>query len=144
MYLAIPLPPRTDRWTVIRISPRLGQILLDCVRQVLHAHRLQPDATWPRERGKEEAAAAEERVLDSGHGRDVELHGFLVHADVARVHAQGVARLQVVGHHLAVQLDPGLALSLETLHAEARAAKNARAQPLLEADRKLDTDGGAH
>src|SRR5712691_9665947 len=102
MYLAIPLPPRTDRWTVTRISPRLGQILLDRVRQVLHAHRLQPDTSRPRERGKEEAAAAEERVLDSGHSGDVELNRFLVHADVARMHTQGVARLQVVGHHLAV------------------------------------------
>src|SRR6266851_2715967 len=144
MYLAIQLPPRTDRWTVTRISPRLRQILLDRVRQVLHAHRLQPDASRPRERGKEEAAAAEERVLDPGHGRDVELHRFLVHADVARVYAQGVARLQVVGHDLAVQLDPRLALPLEALHPESRAAENARAQPLLEADGKLDADGGAH
>src|SRR5260370_6551853 len=133
-------PSITDR----QFSASLRQVLLDRVRQVLHAHRLQPDATRPRQRGEEEATAAEERVLDSGHSRDVELHRFLVHADVAGVHAQGVARLQVVGHHLAVQLDPRLALSLETLHPESRAPDNARAQPLLEADRKLDPDRGAH
>ena len=60
------------------------------------------------------------------------------------MHAQGVARLQVVDHHLAMQLDPRPALSLQALHTKAGASEDARTQSLLKADRKLDADGGAH
>src|SRR5258707_15554194 len=63
---------------------------------------------------------------------------------MARMDAQRVAGLQVVHDHLAVQLDPGLALALQSLHAEPRAAENSGPQPLLKADRELHADGGAH
>jgi len=60
------------------------------------------------------------------------------------MNAQRVARLQVVHDHLAVELNPGLALSLEPLQAKPGASENPRTQPLLEADRELDPDGGSH
>src|SRR5712691_2486741 len=124
--------------------PSLGQVLLNSVRQVLHGHRLQPDAARTGQRGQEEAAAAEESVLDARDGGDIELHRLLVHPDVAGMHAQGVAGLQVVSHDLAVELAPGRALSLQSLHAKTGAAEYARAQPLLEADRELDANRRAH
>src|SRR5579859_3951007 len=80
-----------------------------------HAHRLQPHAAGTRERCEEDAVTAEQGVLDARHGGDVELHRLLVHADVTGVHAQRVARLQVVDDHLAVELDPRLPLPLEPL-----------------------------
>src|SRR5881397_2327516 len=101
------------------------------MRQVVHAHRLQPHPPGSGERGQEQARAAEEHVLDPGHGDDVELDRLLVHADLARMDAQGVARLQVVDDDLAVQLDPGPALSRQALHAETGAAEDTGAQPLL-------------
>src|SRR5713226_8810848 len=144
MYLGIALPPRTNRWTVSGPSPCLGQVLLNSVRQMLHGHRLQPYTAGTGQRGEEQAAAAEERVLDARDGGDVELHRLLVHADMARMHAQGVAGLQVVSHDLAVELDPGRPLALQSLHAKTGAAEYARTQPLLEADRELDANRRAH
>src|SRR5260370_17817171 len=144
MYLGIALPPRTNRWTVSGPSPCLGQVLLNSVRQVLHGHRLQPEPGRTGERGEEEPAAAEESVLDARDSGDVELHRLLVHADMAGMHSQCVAGLQVVSHDLAVELDPGRALALQSLHAKTGAAEYARAQPLLEADRELDADRRAH
>src|SRR5712692_10732213 len=123
MYLGIALPPRTNRWTVSGPSPFLVQLLLDSVRQVLHGHRLQPDVARTGQRGQQQAAAAEERVLDAGDGGDVELHRLLVHPDVAGMHAQCVAGLQVVSHDLAAELDPGRALALQSLHAKTGAAR---------------------
>src|SRR3984893_18439864 len=114
------------------------------MRQVLHGHRLQPHAAGTRECGEEDAVAAEEHVLDTRDGRDVELHRFLEHADMAWMHAQGVARLQVVAHDLAAEPDPRGSLSLQALHAKTRAAENPCPQPLLEADRKLDAERRAH
>src|SRR5260370_38091613 len=102
-----------------RTSPRLGQVLLNSVRQVLHGHRLQPDAARTGQRGEEQAAAAEESVLNAGNGGDVELDRLLVHADMAGMYAPGVAGLQAVGRVLAVELDPGRAQALEAWLAHA-------------------------
>src|SRR6266545_4985155 len=60
------------------------------------------------------------------------------------MHAQGVARLEVVDHDLAVQLDPRQALAREPLHAKPGAAEHAGAQPLLKRDRELHADRRAH
>src|ERR1051326_8448691 len=106
-----------------------------------HGHRLQPDAPWSGQRREEDSVAAEQRVLDTRDGRDVELHRLLVHADMPGVHPDGVAGLQVVHDDLAVELDPGLALALEALHAKARASEDAGHEPLLEADRELHAEG---
>src|SRR4029077_6928378 len=103
-------------------AARLRQVLLDRMRQVLHAHRLKPHTTGTCERGQEEARPAEERVLDSWNRGDAELHRFLEHADVTRVDAQRVASLEVIGDDLAVQLDPGMSLALQSLHRETGAA----------------------
>src|SRR5690349_23649216 len=145
--LSTPLTPSAEYepWKrylpMSRLPPLTGfrQVLLDRVCQVLHAHRLQPDAARPRQRGEEKALAAEEHVLDSGHGHDVELHRLLEHPDVARMHAQGVAGLQVIGHDFTVELDPGLALTLQALHAKTGAAEHAGPESLLKADRELHT-----
>src|SRR5207245_9559304 len=87
-------------------SPRLGQVLLDRVRQVLHGHRLQPHAARTRERCEEDAVAAGERIFDTGDGGDVELHGFMVHADMTGMDAKSVAVLQFEGQDLAVRIHP--------------------------------------
>jgi hypothetical protein len=91
-----------------RAAPRfaVGQVLGYRVRQVLHGHRLQPDTPRAGKRGQEDPVAAEEHVLDAGDSRDAELDSLLEHADVPGVHADGVARLEVVDDHLAVQLNP--------------------------------------
>src|SRR5438105_6036528 len=56
------------------------------------------------------------------------------------MHAQGVARLQVVDDDLTVQGDPCLPLPRQLLQAKSGAAEDARAEALLEADRKLDSE----
>lgn len=52
-------------------------------------------------------------------------------------HAERLAGLQVVGQHLAIQLDPGLGVARDLLQDEARAAEHARAQLALEPDADL-------
>src|ERR1700730_14856991 len=102
------------------------------MREVLHRHRLQPHSARTRERGEENAIAAEECVLDSGDGRDVELDRFLIHAHMPWMDAQRVAGLKVVHHDLAMKLHPCLPLSLEPLHPKPGAAEDAGAEALLE------------
>src|SRR5258706_10457821 len=111
---------------------------------MLHGHGLQPHPAGPGQRGQEDAVAAEERVLDARDRGDVELPRLLVHAYVSRVPAQRVACLQVVHHDLAMQLHPRMALTLKSLHAKPGAAEDSRAEPLLKADRELDTGCAAH
>src|SRR5438874_11335437 len=114
------------------------------MRAVCDRYRLlqyAPMACEPREK---DAVAAEQRVLDAGDGGDVELHALLVHADMPGVDPQRVARLQVVGDDLAVELHPGAALALQALHAKAGAAEDAGAQLLLETDRELHARSPAH
>src|SRR5882762_10245239 len=123
---------------------RLGQVLLDRVCEVVHRHRLKPDPARPCQRGQEEPRATEERVLDAGNCRDVERDRLLEHADMPRVDAQRVAWLQVVNDHLAVQLHPRRSLTLQPLHAKAGASEDPGTQSLLEPDRELHADGGAH
>ena len=65
------------------------------VRQVRDRQRLQPDPPGTREGGQEQPLAAEQLVLDAGHHLDVERHLRLEHPDVARVHAEHLAGLQV-------------------------------------------------
>src|SRR6202049_2802824 len=103
---------------------------------MLHGHRLKPHAPRTCERGEKDAVAAEERVLDTRDGGDVELHRLLVHADMAGVNAQRVAGLEVVGDDLTAELDPSLALPGQALHAKARPAEQPGAQSLLEAHRE--------
>src|SRR5207248_4977883 len=122
---------------------RLGQILLDRMRQVVHAHRLKPHPSRTGQRGQEQARTAEEHVLDAGHGHDVELHRLLKHTDLARMHAQGVARLQVVDDDLTVEGNPRLPLPRQLLQPKSGAAEDARAEALLKADGELDADLGA-
>ena len=57
--------------------------------------------------------------------------------------AKGFARLEVADDEFAGEFEPGGALSAEALQQEAVAAKNARAQRLLEADADLNLRGGA-
>src|SRR5438093_8001034 len=112
--------------------------------EMRHRHRLEPHASGAGERREKDAVAAEQRVLDAGDGGDVELHALLVHADVPGVDPQRVARLQVVGDDLAVELHPGAALALQALHAKAGAAEDAGAKLLLETDRELHARSPAH
>src|SRR3984893_9300913 len=112
--------------------------------QMLHGHGLQPHSPRTGESSKKESVAAEERVLDAGNGGDAELNRLLVHAHMAGVDAQGVTRLEIVGDDLAAELNPRLALSCQTLHAEAGPAKQTGAQPLLETDRELHAGGCTH
>src|SRR5882672_10099706 len=122
----------------------MWQVFAESMREVRHRHRLQPHASRSGERREEDAVTAEQRVLDSRDGGDVELHALLVHADMPGVNTQRVAWLQVVRDDLAVELHPGLALSLKALHAKAGAAEDAGAKPLLETDRELHARGRAH
>src|ERR1700730_1814421 len=112
--------------------------------KVLHRHRLQPHPAGTGECGEKDAVTTEKGVLDAGDRGDVELHGLLVHANVARVYAQRVACRQVVNDHLAVKLHPRLTLALEALHPETGSAEDAGAEPLLESDRELHADRCAH
>src|ERR1700674_2928112 len=114
------------------------------MREMLHGHGLKPHPPWTSECGEKDAVTAEERVLDSRDGGDVELHRLLVHADMAGVNPQGVAGLEVIGDDLTAELNPSLALSGQTLHAEAGPAEHPRAESLLEAHRELHAGGGAH
>src|SRR5258708_28335351 len=100
--ISVPKQSNVSQWSAIfcRKLPGLGQVLLDGVRQVLHGHGLQPDAARSGQRRQEQSRAAEEGALDPWNRLDVELNRFLVHADVPRVHAERVARLQVVRDHL--------------------------------------------
>src|SRR5713101_5896522 len=144
IFGSIPLAPFqqvADKRAAARLG--VGQVFVDRVREVRHGHRLQPNSPGSGQRGKEYSVTTEESVLDARDRGDVELHRLLVHPDVARVHAQRVARLEVVDDDLAVELHPGLTLALQALHAEARTAKDAGAEPLLKADRELHAGGGA-
>src|SRR6267154_6170304 len=113
---------------------RLGQVLLDRVCEVVHRHRLKPHPAGSGQRCEEEPRATEESVLDAGNGGDVERDRLLEHADMSRVDAQRVAWLQVVNHHLAVQLDPRGALTLQPLHAKTGTSEDPGTQSLLEPD----------
>src|ERR1700730_4123614 len=110
--------------------------------QMLHGHGLQPHSPRTGESSKKESVAAEERVLDAGNGGDAELNRLLVHAHMAGMNAQGVTRLEIVSDDLAVELDPSLALSCQTLHTEAGPAKQTGPEPLLESDRDLQARSG--
>src|SRR5882672_11056383 len=133
IFGSIALTPREQRADE-RATPGLAmwKVFADRMREVGHRHRLQPHASGSSQRREKDAVAAKQRVLDAGHGGDVELHALLVHADMPGVNTQRVARLQVVRDDLAVELYPGLALSLKALHAKAGAAEDAGAEPLLE------------
>src|ERR1700704_4903216 len=85
-HLGVLLEPTVD--AIENPSPRLRQILLDRMREVLHGHRLQPYASRTCERGQENSVASEERVLDARDGCDVELNRLLVHPHVPWVYAQ--------------------------------------------------------
>ena len=114
-------------------------VLRQLMRQARDGQRLQPHGAGAGERGEEDAVAAEEGVLDAGHGHDLEAHRALEGADVARVNAQVFARRQVFADQFAGKLQPRRAAAAELLQHEAAAAEDARAQRLLKAhaDRHL-------
>ena len=108
------------------------------VRQVGDRQRLQPHAAGPGQRREEQPLPAEQLVLDPGHHLDVEGHLRLEHPDVAGVHAEDLARLEVANDDLAVQLDPRLRRPAHLLQQESLAAEDAGPELLLEPDRELD------
>ena len=65
-----------------------------------------------------------------------------------RLQGQGQAWVElhgeVVGDDLTTELDPGLTLARQTLHAETGTAEQTGAESLLKADRELHAGGGAH
>ncbi len=60
------------------------------------------------------------------------------------MHAQELARLEVVGDDLAAQLAPGAALTMDLLEAEAVTTEETGAQVLLKADRQLHAPDTCH
>src|SRR5579859_4972140 len=121
----------------------LRKVLGNRLRELGQWQRLQPHTSRADELRKEDPVASEDLVLDAGHGRDVELHGVLEQPDVAGVHAQHLALLQVVRDDLAGELDPRLARATDLLQPEPVATEEPGAEPLLERDRELDTVVGA-
>src|SRR5579872_605172 len=49
-----------------------GDVFFDRMRQFCDRQRLQPDSSRAGEGGEKESVAAEDHVLDAGHGRDLE------------------------------------------------------------------------
>ena len=82
----------------------------------------------PRQRGQENAVAAEEHVSDAGDARDAEVYTRLEHPDVPRMHPQRLARAEVIWHDLAAEFDPRLPLAGELLQQKSVAAENSRAE----------------
>src|ERR1700722_2662719 len=85
-----------------------------------------------------QAVAAEEHVRDAADPGDLELHGGLEHADVARGHQHGLARWQVVGGDPAAELDPGPAIAVQLLQDEAVTAIQAGPEALLQGHAHTD------
>src|ERR1039457_947544 len=121
----------------------IAAVLVEGVRQDRERHRLQPDAARACQLGQEESVAAEDLVLDAGHGRDAELHGVLEEADVTGMHPHHLALGQVKGDDLPGQLDPGTTLTVDPLQDEAVPAEDPGAEALLEPDPEVDTLGSA-
>src|SRR6266545_6260890 len=61
--------------------------------------RLQPDATWPRERREEQPFPAEQARLDPADTRDVVIHARVERHEAAGVDAKPFAGLQIERHN---------------------------------------------
>src|SRR5579859_2802285 len=108
------------------------------MRQPRNRQRLQPYAARPGQCCEKNAVPAEDHVLEAAYDRDLEADTALKRAHMAWVHAQGLARLQVLDHDFARKLEPRRADAAHLLQQKAVAAKYARAQRLLKADTELN------
>src|SRR5271157_704319 len=109
------------------------------MRQVRQRQRLQPDAARPGKSGKEDAVTAKKHVANTLDARDLKTNTRLEHADVSGVDSHGFFRPQIVGHDLAVELDPCLACTSQPLQQKAVTAKNAGAERLLKSHAEVDS-----
>ena len=64
----------------------------------------------PVRRAMKSPSPPKTRVHDALHKRDVEIDGRFEHADVTGMHLDRFVRLQIVGHDLAAEFDPGVAV----------------------------------
>src|SRR5580704_18206988 len=109
------------------------------MRQVRQWQRLEPDASWPGKCGQEDPVTAKKHVANALDARDLKTNTRLEHADVSGVDSHGFFRPQIVGHHLAVELDPCLAGTSQPLQQEAVTANNAGAERLLKSQTEVDS-----
>src|ERR1700687_1987990 len=110
------------------------------MRQVRQRQRLQPDASRPGECGKEDAVTAKKHVANALDARDLKTNARLEHPAMSGVDSHGFFRPQIVGHDLAVELDPCLACTSQPLQQEAVTAKNAGAERLLKSHAEADPE----
>src|ERR1700730_11800013 len=109
------------------------------MRQVRQRQRLQPDASRPGKCGKEDAVTAKKHVANALDTRDLKTNTRLEHTDVSGVDSHGFFRPQIVGHYLAVELDPCLTCTSQPLQQEAVTTKNAGAERLLKSHTEVDS-----
>src|SRR6202049_839278 len=127
-----------------RLSRLTGRELGHRLSELLQRQGLEPDPPWSGQQREEYPVAAEDLVRDPLDRRDRELHGVLEQPDVGGMHAQALARLQVVGEDLAAQLAPCSTLAGDLLKPEAVAAEEPGAEALLNPDRELHATQAAH
>ena len=121
----------------------MGHVLRQGMSQSGDGQGLQPDSAGAGERRQENSVAAEDHVLDAGHGRDLERDARLERAHVTGMDAQSFAGLKIAHYQFSGEFEPGGALSAGLLQQEAVAPENSRAQRLLEADADLNLRRGA-
>ena len=125
-----------------RVVVALLQVRRERSGEVGEVHRLEPDLPRPGEAHQEQPVAAEDLVLQPGHGRQLVGDGPVEQADVARMDAQRLARLELVLRELAAERDPRVARAAEPLQHEAEAAEQARPDlPGVEGGRELAAVG---
>src|SRR5260370_15348551 len=111
------------------------------MRQVRQWQRLEPDASRPGKCGKEDPVTAKKHVANALDTCDLKTNTRLEHADVSGVDSHGFFRPQIVGHDLAVELDPCLACTSQPLQQHAVTANNHGAERLLKSHTQGDPAG---
>src|SRR5271168_412278 len=113
------------------------------MREPRNRQRLQPDPPRASQRGHEDSIAAEEHVANSGNRGDLKRHAGLEGAHMARMNAQRLPGAKVLSDDLARQLNPRGADTADMLQPKAIAAKDTRAQRVLESHPQLHLRRGA-
>src|ERR1035438_9222161 len=121
----------------------MRQILIDLMREPRNRQGLQPHSSRAGHHRQENPIPAKDHVFDARHHGDLKPDRGLKSSHVARMHEQGFAGSEVLDDQLAGKLEPRRTLAAYLLQQKTVAAKDARAQRLLEADPDGDLRRGA-
>lgn len=129
---------RSRRSPLIASVAAGGDVRQDGRRDAADRHGLKPNPSRSRQHGVEQSFAAEQFVLQSWNLTDLHLHARGESCDIAGVHHQLLAGLEIISDYITVDFRESDAAAAQPLHDESFATEQARAESFAEMDRQLD------